>query len=238
MLPARSAFRCATPLRSAAPCASPQAAGPTATSPAISGTGIPACALPDAFVTSLNAPRRIGILNSISRSDIKYCVDSGDRGTMRSRRSGRFELRPRSALGGGRFACEGIHSDGLSHPPRHWRMEMFESLPASHRRDPHFRSIASALTSFLVHTILFGTALITTWMTLPPIPLPTLRQELFQPVTLVPRAGAPAPRLGHLDGSSTSNTSAHSQPLHASAQAELQEISQPLEIKADLVEVP
>jgi len=102
---------------------------------------------------------------------------------------------------------------------------MFERLPASHasRLDP--RGTALTALSFLLHALVGGTLILTSWLALPDISFPKAHRFLVSPVVF-PRAGAPAPKLGSRETSPPRSTAVKPPPPAP------QTIVQPREIPA------
>ena len=107
---------------------------------------------------------------------------------------------------------------------------MFERLPASHasRLDP--RDTALTALSFLLHALVGGTILLSTWLALPEISFPKLPRI---PITQVifTRGGAPAPRLGSREATTP-------RPVTPKPPSTPQPTVQPVEIPATLPEAP
>jgi len=103
---------------------------------------------------------------------------------------------------------------------------MFERMPASHasRLDP--RDTALTALSFLLHALVGGTLILTSWLALPAISFPRAHRTLVVTPVVFPRAGAPAPKLGSRE-TSPPRSPAAKPPLPA-----LQAAVQPLEIPA------
>ena len=102
---------------------------------------------------------------------------------------------------------------------------MFEQLPASHASHLNPRGTALTALSFLLHALVGGTLILTSWLALPDISFPKARRLIVSPVVF-PRAGAPAPKLGSRETSPPRSTAVKPPPPAPQA------IVQPREIPA------
>ena len=101
---------------------------------------------------------------------------------------------------------------------------MFEQILTGrvHHMEP--REAFLALLSLFFHAAGIASLLAASWLSLTPIPLPKLREELVQPI-FFPGAGAPAPKLG--GGAAAASSSPKAEPNRQERQETPKDLVQP-----------